>query len=130
MAEIKRKHLKHELQNKKVKLTKADHVFNVVVNLFMVFILIVILIPVWSTITLSFRPNDYLGSNLEGMFLPPWQWSPDAYTALLGNDGFLDAFFNSFRILVGGVATALILTIPMAYVLSVHSLPLYQHTTA
>ena len=123
MAEKVQKHLKPQMQNKKVKLTAADHVFNICVNVFMVFILIAIIIPVWSTVTLSFRPADFLGTNLEGMFLPPWDWSTDAYTALLGNDGFLDAFLNSFKILIGGVACALILTVPMAYVLSVQSLP-------
>ena len=101
-ADKKQRHLKPQMQNSKVRLTAADHTFNVIVNVFMVLILIVILIPVWSTITLSFRPNDYLGSNLQGMFMPPWEWSPDAYTALLGNDGFLDAFLNSFKILIGG----------------------------
>ncbi len=123
MAVKVQKHLKPQMQNKKVKLTAADHVFNICVNVFMVFILIAIIIPVWSTVTLSFRPADFLGTNLEGMFLPPWDWSTDAYTALLGNDGFLDAFLNSFKILIGGVACALILTVPMAYVLSVQSLP-------
>ena len=117
------KNLRPQSMNKKVKLTAADHSFNVCVNVFMVFMLIVIVIPLWSTITLSFRPADYIGTNLEGMFMPFWDWSADAYKALLGNDGFLDAFLNSFKILIGGVICALVLTVPMAYVLSVHTLP-------
>ncbi len=117
------RNLKPESMNKKVKLTAADHAFNVCVNIFMVFMLIIIVVPLWSTITLSFRPADYIGTNLEGMFLPIWKWSPDAYKALLGNNGFIDAFLNSFKILIGGVLCALVLTIPMAYVLSVHTLP-------
>lgn len=96
------KHLKPQSMNKKVKLTAADHAFNVCVNIFMVFMLIVIFVPLWSTVTLSFRPADYIGTNLDGMFMPFWRWSPDAYKALLGNDGFLDAFLNSFKILIGG----------------------------
>ena len=119
----KKQHLKPQMQNKKVKLTAADHTVNVVVNIFMVVILIAIVLPLWSTITLSFRPVDFLGSNLDGMFLAPWKWSTAAYESLLGNNGFLMAFMNSFKILIGGVICALILTIPMAYVLSVQSLP-------
>ncbi len=119
----KTRHLKPEMQNKKVRLSRADHTFNVVVNVFMVIILIAIVLPLWSTITLSFRPIDFAGSNLDGMFLPPWDWSTAAYESLLGNNGFILAFFNSFKILVGGVFCALFLTIPMAYVLSVQSLP-------
>ncbi|NLE15160.1 MAG: carbohydrate ABC transporter permease [Spirochaetales bacterium] len=106
-----------------VKPTAADHSFNFVVDVFLVLLLIIIAVPLWSTITLSFRPNDYIGNNLEGMFLAPWNWSTAAYKALLGNAGFILAFGNSIKILIGGVATALLLTIPLAYVLSIPSLP-------
>jgi len=108
---------------KTVKLTAADRTFYIVLNAFLVFILIIVAIPIWSTITLSFRPNDFIGTNLEGMFLPFWKWDPSAYKALLGNNGFLLAFWNSLKILIMGVAVALFLTIPMAYCLSVKSLP-------
>lgn len=106
-----------------VRLTLSDNIFYWVVDIFLVFILLVVAIPLWSTITLSFRPNDFVGSNLEGMFLAPWKWSTSAYKALLGNNGFLNAFTNSFKILIFGVTSALFLTIPLAYVLSVKSLP-------
>ena len=64
---------KEKQHRRKVRLTTADHVFNIIVDVFMVFILIAILIPLWSTVTLSFRPIDFIGSNLRGMFLPPWE---------------------------------------------------------
>ncbi|HKL58405.1 MAG TPA: carbohydrate ABC transporter permease [Sphaerochaeta sp.] len=106
-----------------IKASKSDYVFNLVVDLFLLVLLVIIAVPLWSTITLSFRPNDYIGNNLQGMFLAPWEWSFSAYKALLGNQGFILAFKNSILILVGGVASALILTIPLAYVLSIPSLP-------
>ncbi len=106
-----------------IKPGKSDHVFNLVVDLFLIVLLVIIAVPLWSTITLSFRPNDYIGNNLQGMFLAPWEWSFSAYKALLGNQGFLLAFKNSFLILTGGVVTALLLTIPLAYVLSIPTLP-------
>lgn len=109
--------------------TKSDKLFDLLVNLFLLFMLIVITIPLWSTITLSFRPNAYIGSNLQGMFLAPWKWSTAAYKALLGNAGFISAFKNSFKILIGGVATSLFLTIPLAYVLSIQSLPGRRYLT-
>ena len=118
-----RTHLKPKMQNKTVRPTRADKVFQICVDVFMVIMLIIIIVPLWSTVTLSFRPNTYIGSYLEGMFLAPWHWSVDAYKALLGNNGFLMAFGNSCKILVGGVICALILTIPLAYVMSVKSLP-------
>lgn len=108
---------------KTVKLTAGDRTFYICINTFLIFIGIVIAIPMWSTITLSFRPNTFIGSNLEGMFLPFWKWDISAYKALLGNDGFITAFWNSMKIMVFGVVTALFLTVPMAYCMSVNDLP-------
>jgi len=105
-----------------VKPTAADRGFNIFIDVLMVVMLIIIAIPLWSTITLSFRPNTFIGSSLTGMFLPPWKWSLDAYNALFGNNGFLMAFSNSLKIMVMGVALALFLTIPLAYGLSVKGL--------
>ena len=106
-----------------IKQSPSDKAFYICLDIFLVFILLIVVIPIWSTITLSFRPNTFIGSNLEGMFLAPWKWSTAAYEALLGNNGFLNAFLNSLKVLVFGVATALLLTIPMAYAMSVKSLP-------
>ena len=106
-----------------VRLTTGDRMFYVFIDLFLAFILIIVAIPMWSTITLSFRPNTFIGSNLEGMFLAPWRWSIAAYQSLLGNDGFIRAFLNSMNIFIFGVTCSLFFTIPMAYVLSVKTLP-------
>lgn len=106
-----------------VRPTAADHGFNIMVTTFMVLLLIILIVPIWSTIALSFRPANFIGSYLEGMFLAPWKWSTAAYRALLGNQGFLRSFWNSAKITVMGVATALFLTVPMAYALSVKGVP-------
>ncbi len=116
-----------EKQNKApvstIKVPASDKAFYAVLDVFLVIVLIAVIIPLWSTITLSFRPSTYIGTNLEGMFLPFWNWSTAAYKTLLGNNGFILAFTNSFKILIFGVASALILTVPMAYGLSVKTLP-------
>ena len=104
-------------------ITSEDRIFYVVINTLLFLIFIVIVIPMWSTITLSFRPNHFIGSNLEGMFLAPWKWSTAAYKALLGNRGFIQAFSNSLKIFVMGVTTALIFTVPLAYSFSIRTLP-------
>ncbi len=113
----------HVIKGTAVRLTGADKSFYILVDIFLWLMLFIIAIPMWSTITLSFRPNDFIGSNVEGMFLMPWHWSTAAYKALLGNNGFIMAFSNSLKILVMGVACSLLLTIPLAYVLSVQTLP-------
>ena len=106
-----------------IKQSPSDKAFYICLDIFLVFILLIVVVPIWSTITLSFRPNTFIGTNLEGMFLAPWKWSTAAYEALLGNNGFLKAFLNSLKVLVFGVSTSLLLTIPMAYAMSVKSLP-------
>jgi putative aldouronate transport system permease protein len=106
-----------------VKLTYSDRFFYFIVDFFLIFVLVIVAIPMWSTITLSFRSNTFIGSNLEGMFLPPWQWSTAAYRSLLGNNGFLNAFINSLKIFAMGVVTSLFFTIPLAYALSIKTLP-------
>lgn len=106
-----------------IKLTAGDRTFYLGINGFLIFVGIIIAIPMWSTITLSFRPNTFIGTNFEGMFLPVWKWDTSAYKALLGNAGFINAFWNSMKIMVFGVITALSLTVPMAYCMSVSTLP-------
>jgi putative aldouronate transport system permease protein len=64
-----------------------------------------------------------MGSNLEGMFLAPWEWSFNAYKTMLGNSGFVNALINSLKIFVMGVACSLFFTIPLAYALSIKTLP-------
>ncbi len=74
-------------------------------------------------LTLALDTSMNIGPGLRGMFLLPWHWSVDAFRALLGNNGFLTAFRNSFIILIFGVLIALMMTIPIAYTLSVKNLP-------
>jgi putative aldouronate transport system permease protein len=106
-----------------IRFSTGDRFFYVLIDFFLVIVLFIVAVPMWSTITLSFRPNTFIGSNLEGMFLAPWKWSAAAYRSLLGNNSFLNAFVNSTKIFVFGVISALFLTIPLAYVLSVKTLP-------
>lgn len=115
--------MKNNAKSNVIRYTAQDRLFLNSINVFLGLILLVVAIPMWSTITLSFRPNHFIGSNLEGMFLVPWKWSTAAYKALLGNRGFVLAFTNSIKILVLGVSASLFLTIPLAYVLSVKTLP-------
>ena len=115
---------------KTVKLTGGDQVFYICVNLFLIFIGLIIAIPMISTITQSITPNGFRGATFDKFILRPFidgydgfTWDASAYKALLGNAGFILAFWNSIKIMVFGVVTALALTIPMSYCLSVHDLP-------
>jgi putative aldouronate transport system permease protein len=106
-----------------VRLTGGDKAFYLILDILLILMLVIVAIPMWATITLSFRSIDFIGTNFEGMFLAPWKWSLAAYKALLGNNGFVIAFVNSLKIFIMGVACSRFLTIPLAYVLSVKTLP-------
>ncbi len=109
--------------NGRIRLTRGDRLFHAFVDASLVLVLAALLVPVWSTVTLSFRPNDFIGSSIEGMLLAPWKWSTAAYEALLGHRTFIASALNSFRIFFEGVAVALLLTVPLAYLLSIKTLP-------
>lgn len=100
-----------------------DLPYQVAINLYLALIFLVVTIPVWRVLVLSFQPITFRGSNIEGLFIPPWRWSLSAYRALLSNSKFVQAVYNSLRILVGGVATSLLLTVPLAYILSNKEIP-------
>ncbi|MFA5853426.1 MAG: carbohydrate ABC transporter permease, partial [Spirochaetales bacterium] len=106
-----------------IRLTRTDRMFHTFIDASLILFLAVLFIPIWSTIALSFRPNDFIGSALDGMLLAPWKWSTAAYKALLGHRAFITSTFNSFRIFFEGVATALFFTVPLAYALSIKTLP-------
>ena len=108
---------------KTVKLTSGDRAFYIGVNVFLIFIGVVIAVPIISTISSSVTPNGYIGNTFDKFFLVPWKWDSAAYKALLGNNGFILAFWNSIKIMLFGVVTSLSLTIPMAYCMSVQDLP-------
>ncbi len=101
------------------------------VNGFLIFIGLLIAIPMLATITQSITPNGFnKGTAFDKFLLRPFvagydglTWDPSAYKALLGNNGFILAFWNSLKIMSFGVLTALSLTIPMSYCMSVHDLP-------
>lgn len=123
---------------KTVKLTGGDRAFYIGVNAFLIFIGLIIAIPMIATITQSITPNGFRGTTFDKFILRPFApvadpltkavstkfvWDASAYKALLGNNGFILAFWNSIKIMAFGVITALALTIPMSYCMSVHDLP-------
>jgi putative aldouronate transport system permease protein len=98
-------------------------VFDWSITLLLVFVLIIILIPLWYVVIVSLTPlkvNMLQGFNL---FLPPNQWSLEAYKQLLGQGAFLQALMNSCIITVSGVIVNMVLTTLTAYALTFKDLP-------
>jgi putative aldouronate transport system permease protein len=97
--------------------------FNWVVAIILILVLLIVLVPLWYAIIISLTPltaNQLQGYNF---FLPPNQWSLEAYKQLLGQDAFLRALLNSCILTGSGVVLNMILTTLTAYALTFKDLP-------
>jgi len=97
--------------------------FQALVNFFLLFILIMVFVPLWRVIMLSITPLGYSTSSSFGMWVPPVDWSFEAYGQLLTHPSFVRATLVSTTIMTVGTTINLFLTVPLAYVLSGRTLP-------
>jgi putative aldouronate transport system permease protein len=104
--------------------SREEIFFQILINGFLLLIMLLILIPLWKVVMMSMTPIGYASKDTTfGMLIPPWDWSFAAYTQLTSHPSFLRAVWNSVIITVGGTALSLALTVPLAYVLSIRTLP-------
>jgi putative aldouronate transport system permease protein len=104
--------------------SREEIVFQILVNGFLLLFLLIILVPLWRVVMMSLTPMGYAAEDTSfGMLIPPWKWSIEAYKQLMTHPNFLNAVWNSVQITVFGTSISLILTIPLAYVLSIRTLP-------
>lgn len=97
--------------------------FQIAVNGFLLMVLLLIAIPLWRVVMTSFTPLLMYMKDGVPMFMPPWEWSFGAYDQMLTHPSFPRATLNSFIITLSGTAVSLFLTVPLAYALSVRTLP-------
>ena len=97
--------------------------FQIAVNGFLLIVLLLIAIPLWRVVMTSFTPLDVYMKGGTPIFQWPWEWSFGAYDQMLSHPSFLRATVNSFIITLSGTAVSLFLTVPLAYALSVRTLP-------
>lgn len=99
-------------------------VFDGVVNVLLIFVLIVTIVPLWYVIIVSFTPLKLTQIQGFSLWIPPTEWSFEAYKQLLGSDSsFLRALLNSCLITGSGVALNMVLTTLTAYGLTFKELP-------
>jgi putative aldouronate transport system permease protein len=104
--------------------SREEIFFQSLINGFLLLVLLVILIPLWRVVMMSITPLGYAAEDTTfGMLIPPWKWSLEAYRQLMTHPNFLHAVWNSVQITVFGTALSLALTVPLAYVLSIKTLP-------
>ena len=103
--------------------TRDTVTYQIIVAILLLLVLIVIIIPFWRVVVTAFTPLDIYTQRGVPFFLSPFDWTLTAFEQLLGHPLFLRALLNSVIITVGGAALSLILTVPLAYGLSTHTLP-------
>lgn len=103
--------------------TRDAIVFQILVGIFLLFALLAILIPFWRVVVTAFIPLDIYTQQGVSLFLPPTEWSLEAFKQLLGHPQFPRAMLNSVIITLSGTLISLVLTVPLAYGLSNRSLP-------
>jgi len=104
-----------------IKKGKGEVAYQIGVNLFLLLILSLMVLPLLQVVMQSLTPIDSVRES-GTLFIPPWEWSFEAYVQFMGHPAFLTAAKNSFLILFGGVTTSLLLTIPLSYTLSIRNL--------
>ena len=97
--------------------------FQIGLAVFLSILLIAILIPFWRVVVTAFIPLEIYTRDGVPFFLPPTQWTAEAFKQLLGHSLFPRAIWNSMIITVLGTAISLFLTVPLAYGLSTRNLP-------
>jgi putative aldouronate transport system permease protein len=103
--------------------TRDAAVFQIGLAVFLTLILLLILIPFWRVLVTAFIPLDIYTREGVPFFLPPTEWTIEAFKQLLGHSLFPRAIMNSVIITLSGTAISLFLTVPLAYGLSTRNLP-------
>jgi len=103
--------------------TRDQIFFQTGVGIFLTVILFIILIPFWRVIVTAFVPLDVYTREGVPFFLPPTEWTTEAFKQLMGHSQFPRALWNSIVITLMGVTISMTLTVPLAYGLSTRSLP-------
>jgi len=88
--------------------TRDTLFFQIGVGIFLTIILLIILIPFWRVIVTAFVPLDVYTREGVPFFLPPAQWSIEAFKQLMGHSQFPRALWNSVVITHFPPATCLV----------------------
>jgi putative aldouronate transport system permease protein len=102
--------------------SREERTFQILTNAFLAILLVIVILPLWRVFILSVTPFKYVDDSF-GLFVNPAKWTVEAYSQFMSHPSFLLAFRNSLIIMFGGLAINLLMTVPMAYALSVRTLP-------
>ena len=99
----------------KIKESRARKIFRFFNGVFLAVICIIIIIPIWNVVVTSFsQDKDVMGG---AYLIIPKSFTLKNYIKVL-NSGYMRGFWNSMITACGGTAIAMLITVPMGYVLA------------
>ena len=97
--------------------------YQIILAILLALVFVAIALPFWRVIVTAFTPLDVYTKQGVPFFLPLKEWTVEAFSQLLSHPQFPRALLNSAIITLGGAMLSLILTVPLAYGLSIPTLP-------
>lgn len=101
----------------KIKISIYQRIFDALNNLFMFFMIVIMLYPIWHVVMASLSDNSLLMGH-TGVLLKPLGFSFNAYKLMFKNPMILRGYANTIYIVVVGVTLNIIFTALGAYFLS------------
>lgn len=101
----------------KIKISKGERIFDFFNVIFMFFLMVVMLYPLWHVMCSSFSDGNALMAH-EGILLKPIKFNFESYKAVFSNSVIMKGYKNTLFILVFGLSLNMIMTSIAAYVLS------------
>lgn len=99
----------------KIKESRSRKVFRLFNGIFLAIVCIIIVIPIWNVVVTSFsQDKDVMGG---AYLIIPRSFTLKNYIKVL-NSGYMRGFWNSMITACGGTAIAMLITVPMGYVLA------------
>lgn len=102
----------------KIKRKMSEHVFDVFNVLFLSFIVIISLYPIWHAAMASFSSNAEVMRHQGAILYPLGKMNVGAYKVVFENPAVLRGYFNTMFILVVGCTLNIVMTSLAAYILS------------
>ena len=95
----------------------GDRAFDIFNTLFMIFLMVIMLYPLWYVLMASLSNSSYLMAH-TGVLLKPLHFTMDAYRLVAKNPNIITGYVNTIIIVVAGTLSSTFFTLLAAYVMS------------
>ena len=95
----------------------GDRAFDIFNTLFMIFLMVIMLYPLWYVLMASLSNSNYLIAH-TGVLLKPLHFTTDAYRLVAKNPNIITGYVNTIIVVVVGTLSSTFFTLLAAYVMS------------